>query len=55
MKMFKTRVKFRVKGTDILKIGYLMKDKHYEGGCYVVTLDKKERTAVFYLDIIERI
>jgi hypothetical protein len=53
--MFKTRVKFRIKGTDTLKIGYLMKDKHYDGGCYVITLDKKERITVSYLNLIERI
>jgi hypothetical protein len=53
--MFKTRVKFRVKGNKNIQIGYLIKDKLYDGGCYVITLDKKNRTAISYLKMIERI
>jgi len=52
---FKTRAKFRVKGCENIQIGYLYKDKMFAGGCYVETLNKKDRISVEYLDLIEHI
>lgn len=55
MHLFKTRVKYRFKGTDIIKIGYLIKDKLFTGGYKVQAIDKSESTSVQYLDLLEKI
>lgn len=52
--MFKTRVKFRAKGSDILQMGYLVKSKEY-GGFKVKSADGKSGYAIELLDILDRI
>jgi hypothetical protein len=52
--MFKTRVKFRVRGKDVLQIGYLIKDKSY-GGFKVKSSDNLTEYGICILDILERI
>ena len=41
-RLFKTRIQFNIKGSEDIKIGYLIKDKKYTNGFKIETTDKKE-------------
>lgn len=53
-KIFRTRVKFRIRETRELKIGYLIKDDKYTNGFKVVTEEKVIYTLP-YIDKIDKI
>ena len=53
--MTKTRVKFRVTGSNEIQIGYLVKDDGYKNKYKVITIDKKSGYCISLLDMIERI
>jgi tricorn protease-like protein len=50
--MFKTRVRFRVKGQTEIQLGNLVKDKHYKNGYKIVSMDKKSCYCVSLLDLL---
>lgn len=51
----KKRVKYIIKGTDELGIGYLYKDRKYTGGYYILSGDKKARYSINLIKDIEKI
>jgi hypothetical protein len=53
--MFKTRVKFTVKESDEIQIGYLVRDKQYKYGYKVRSGDKKSSYCISLLSMIETI
>ena len=52
--MFKKRVKFRLKGSDEIQIGCLVKDDDYKNKLKVMSADKKSGYCISLLDMIER-
>lgn len=53
--MRKTRVKYWIKETNEFGIGYLYKDKNYDGGYFVKTADGKAIYSVALLSNVEKI
>jgi hypothetical protein len=53
--MRKTRVKFKVKGSKEIQIGYLACNKLFKNGFCVRTVNKKDAYCISTLKMIERI
>lgn len=53
--MIRKRVKYVIKGTNELGIGFLRKNKNYSGGFYVLSGDKKSRISISLLKYIGKI
>ena len=52
--MLKKRVKFKIKGTNEIQIGYLKKDSGYKNKLKIVSADKKSAYCVSLLEMIEK-
>lgn len=51
----KTRVKFRLKGSDEIQLGFLEKNKEYKNKYRVLSMDKKSGYCISLLDMLEKI